>query len=92
MIGSGTAALERPAAPTAAPAPPKTGSIPRKIAGLAVAVYGTGMLTAMVGTAVLSGDWLLTAIMLPQCLFAVLFGAGAMCGALLAPDPYVKAH
>lgn len=93
MNGNGAAVLNRPAqAETENPPPQARKSPARWIAGIAVAVYGLGMLGAMIGTAVVQGEWLLTLLILPQALCAALFGAGAMGGALLAPDPYVKSH
>jgi hypothetical protein len=71
-------------------AKPHGNRLARGIAMAGVATYGLGMLGAMTWTAVATGEWLLTLLILPQALLAVTFGAGAMAGALLAPDPYVK--
>jgi hypothetical protein len=92
MSDTGTALAEAKKASGEAPPPGPGAGTARKIAAAGVAVYGLGMLSAMIGTAILSGDWLLTLLVLPQTLFAVLCGAGAMGAALLAPDPYLKGH
>ncbi|HEX7901936.1 MAG TPA: hypothetical protein VF950_29525 [Planctomycetota bacterium] len=82
------ATLERKleAAPAVAPRP-------GGIRGLALAgalTYGVGMLAAMLWSAWSAGNWTVLLLVLPQSLLAVLAGAGAMAGALLAPDPYVR--
>ena len=61
--------------------------------GLACAgalTYGVGMLAAMLWSAWSARNWSVLLLVLPQSLLAVLAGAGAMAGALLAPDPYVR--
>ena len=93
MNGTRAAVLERPGKTEVLNPPPKARMSAGKVIAIAgVAVYGLGMLAAMIGTIVQQGDWLLLALVIPQALCAVLFGAGAMGGALLAPDPYVKSH
>ena len=93
MSGSGSATLAESRQDTGkAEGAPRGGGGARSLATAGVVVYGLGMLSAMIGTAILTGDWLLTLLILPQALCAVGFGAGAMGGALLAPDPYVKEH
>lgn len=62
----------------------------RALACAGALVYGGGMLSAMLWSAWTGGAWSILLLALPQCLVAVGCGAGAMAGALLAPDPYVS--
>ena len=87
---SDLALLERKLAPA-----PKDVAAPARVGlrGLALAgalIYGVGMLSAMLWSAASGHNWAVLLLVLPQCLLAVVAGAGAMAGALLAPDPYVR--
>jgi len=62
----------------------------RTLACAGALIYGIGMLSAMLWSAWTAGNWSVLLLVLPQSLLAVLAGAGAMAGALLAPDPYVR--
>ena len=78
--------LERPVAP---PAAKPASKLPKRIARAGALIYGLGMFGAMVGSALLNGEWGIALLVAPQAALAVMFGAGAMALALLAPDPYV---
>jgi hypothetical protein len=62
----------------------------RALAWTGALIYGAGMLFAMLSSAATAHNWAVLLLVLPQCVLAVLAGAGAMAGALLAPDPYVR--
>jgi hypothetical protein len=62
----------------------------RALAWAGALTYGVGMLFAMLSSAATARNWAVLLLVLPQCVLAVLAGAGAMAGALLAPDPYVR--
>jgi hypothetical protein len=85
---------EQAVRPTSSPAtaPARAPRGERRLALAAVLIYGGGMLGAMISGALLTGDWVLSLLILPQCLLAVAAGGGAMGMALLAPDPYVGEH
>jgi len=84
------ALLERPIQVVAVPQVGRKFSPLRLLACLGALVYGGGMLSAMLWSAWTGRAWSILLLALPQCLMAVGFGAGAMAGALLAPDPYVS--
>ena len=77
------------AAPVPAALPKPASKLPKRIALAGALVYGLGMFGAMVGSALLNGEWGIALLVVPQAALAVMFGAGAMGLALLAPDPYV---
>ena len=83
------ATLERKLDSAPAAAAPRHGGL-RALAWAGALTYGLGMLSAMLWSAQTGGNWTLLLLVLPQSLLAVLAGAGAMAGALLAPDPYVR--
>ena len=82
------ATLERKLEPAPAVAARRAG--PRGLACAGALTYGVGMLSAMLWSAWTARNWSVLLLVLPQSLLAVLAGAGAMAGALLAPDPYVR--
>jgi hypothetical protein len=82
------ATLERPVAPAVSTTTRWSGL--RLLACAGALTYGLGMLGAMLWSAQTGHNWTLLLLVLPQSLLAVLAGAGAMAGALLAPDPYVR--
>ena len=88
---SDLALLERKLEPASAPriAAPRFGGV-RALALAGALTYGVGMLGAMLWSAWSARNWPVLLLVLPQSLLAVLAGAGAMAGALLAPDPYVR--
>lgn len=63
--------------------------LPKRIAVAGVLIYGLGMFGAIIGSALLNGEWGIALLVVPQAILAVAFGAGSMALALLAPDPYV---
>jgi hypothetical protein len=83
------ATLDRKLESAPAAAAPRHGGL-RALACAGALIYGVGMLSAMLWSAQSGENWGLLLLVLPQSLLAVFAGAGAMAGALLAPDPYVR--
>lgn len=65
------------------------GSFRRPLAAAGVVVYVLGLLTAMLWSFFIGGDWKVGLLTLPHAFLAALFAGGAMGMALLFPDPYV---
>jgi hypothetical protein len=84
------ATLDRKLESAPAAAAPRHGGL-RALACAGALIYGVGMLSAMLWSAWSARNWSVLLLVLPQSLLAVFAGAGAMAGALLAPDPYVRA-